>query len=140
MTTLTLREIDQLATYMKKCKRTPDWFTFGPSHRKDFDALKPMLDKLGIGYFGSFGNQKDVKKGELPDYIYIHVTHRQAQKLSQVLINLDNKEELEFLNKQTMEDVPLSPPPVVPVLPESEVKTSKPKSRWQSLAKSKGES
>lgn len=138
MTTLTPREVDQLNTYTRKCRRTTDWFTFGPSPRKDFDALKPILDKLGIGYFGSFGVQKDVKKEDLPDSIYIHVSHRQAQKLSQVLINIDNKEELDFQKSQTDSLDPTPSEMATVSTPESQA--SKPKGRWQSLAKSKSES
>jgi hypothetical protein len=136
MTTLTPREIDQLNAYTKKCNRTVDWFTFGPATRKDFDALKPILDKLGIGYFGSFG-EKESKKAELPDWIYIHVCHKQAQKLSQVLISFNNKEELDFQKNQqpsSEDSEPLS------IQIESEVKSTKPKGRWQSLAQSKSES
>lgn len=136
---LTPREIDQLSTYMKKCRRSTDWFTFGPSSRKDFDALKPILDKLTIGYFGSFGPQKDVAKGDLPDSIYIHVSHRQAQKLSQVLINLDNKEELDFQKNLASSDQQSTSESEITATPV-ESKTSKPKGRWQSLAKSKNES
>src|SRR5690606_25498811 len=96
MSNLTARSADLLQTYLKKCKRSPGAFIFGPGKRSDFDGLKQLLNQLKIGYFGSYATEK-TDKGGLPEYVFMHVLHNQARKLSEVLIELDIREEIDFL-------------------------------------------